>query len=69
MTTKRCVQKFIPKINPYLICNRYSILYQNCKALVDFVSNIFGMTQDERNEVYWGVCELVMDRLEKAGSV
>ena len=69
MTTKRCVQKFIPKINPYLICNRYSILYQNCKALVDIVSNIYGMTQDEWNEVYWVVCEPVKNRLDKAGSV
>lgn len=69
MTTERSTQEFIPKTNPYLICNRYSILYQTCKALVDIVSNIFGMIQDERNEVYWAVCELVKSRLDKAGSV
>lgn len=39
------------------------------KALDDIVFDILGLTQDERNEVYWVVCELVMNRLEKARSV
>jgi hypothetical protein len=41
----------------------------NLKALDDVVFDILGLTQDERNEVYWSVCELVKNRLEKARSV
>lgn len=29
----------------------------------------YGLTEDERNEIYWAVCELVKNRLEKARSV
>jgi hypothetical protein len=39
------------------------------KALDDIVFDILGLTQEERNEVYWSVCELVKNRLEKARSV
>jgi len=39
------------------------------KALDDIVFDILGLTQEERNEVYWAVCELVKNRLEKARSV
>ena len=39
------------------------------KALDDIVFDILGLTEDERNEVYWAVCELVKNRLEKARSV
>ncbi|MGQ3683764.1 MAG: Eco57I restriction-modification methylase domain-containing protein [Candidatus Loosdrechtia sp.] len=39
------------------------------KALDDVVFDIIGLTQDERNEVYWAVCELVKNRLDKARSV
>jgi hypothetical protein len=39
------------------------------KALDDIVFDILGLTEDERNEVYWSVCELVKNRLEKARSV
>jgi len=39
------------------------------KALDDIVFDILGLTEDERNEVYWAVCELVKNRLEKAKSV
>lgn len=39
------------------------------KALDDIVFDILGLTQAERNEVYWSVCELVKNRLEKARSV
>ncbi len=39
------------------------------KALHDIVFDILGLTQEERNEVYWAVCELVKNRLEKARSV
>ena len=39
------------------------------KALDDVVFDILGLTQNERNEVYWSVCELVKNRLEKAKSV
>ena len=39
------------------------------KALDDVVFDILGLTQDERNEVYWAVCELVKNRLDKARSV
>lgn len=39
------------------------------KALDDVVFDILGLTQDERKEVYWSVCELVKHRLEKAKSV
>jgi len=39
------------------------------KALDDIVFDILGLTEDERTEVYWAVCELVKHRLEKARSV
>lgn len=39
------------------------------KALDDIVFDILGLTEDERNEVYLSVCELVKNRLEKARSV
>lgn len=39
------------------------------KALDDVMFDILGLTRDERNEVYWSVCELVKNRLEKARSV
>lgn len=39
------------------------------KALDDIVFGILGLTEEERNEVCWAVCELVKNRLEKARSV
>jgi hypothetical protein len=39
------------------------------KTLDDVVFDILGLTQEERDEVYWAVCELVKNRLEKARSV
>jgi len=39
------------------------------KALDDIVFDILGLTEAERNEVYWAVCELVKNRLEKARSM
>jgi len=39
------------------------------KALDDIVFDVLGLTEEERNEVYWSVCELVKARLEKAKSV
>ena len=39
------------------------------KALDDIVFDVLGLTEDERNELYWAVCELVKNRLEKARSV
>jgi hypothetical protein len=39
------------------------------KALDDIVFDILGLTEDEKTEVYWAVCELVKNRLEKARSV
>lgn len=39
------------------------------KALDNIVFDILGLTPAERNEVYWSVCELVKNRLDKARSV
>jgi hypothetical protein len=39
------------------------------KALDDVVFDALGLTSVERDEVYWAVCELVKNRLEKAKSV
>lgn len=39
------------------------------KALDDLVFDILGLTQSEKDEVYWSICELVKNRLEKARSV
>jgi len=39
------------------------------KALDDIVFDILKFTQEERDEVYWAVCELVKNRLEKARSI
>ncbi len=38
------------------------------KVLDDIIFDILGLTQEERNEVYWSVCELVKNRLDKARS-
>ena len=35
----------------------------------DIIFDTLGLTEDERREVYWAVCELVKNRLEKGGSV
>jgi type I restriction-modification system DNA methylase subunit len=39
------------------------------KALDDVVFDALGLTEAERKEVYWAVCELVQNRLRKAKSV
>jgi len=39
------------------------------KALDDIVFDALGLTAEERKEVYWAVCELVQNRLNKAKSV
>jgi gas vesicle protein len=39
------------------------------KKLDDIIFDILGLTEEERNEVYWSVCELVKNRLDKARSV
>jgi len=38
------------------------------KVLDDLIFDELGLTQEERNEVYWSLAELVKQRLEKAGS-
>ena len=35
----------------------------------DIIFDTLGLTEDERREVYWAVCELVKNRLEKGRSV
>ena len=39
------------------------------RAVDEFIFDAIGLSQDERNEVYWAVGELVQKRLEKAKSV
>jgi hypothetical protein len=39
------------------------------KELDSIVFDELGLTQEERNEVYWSVCELVKNRLQKARSI
>ena len=39
------------------------------RAPDDIILDILGLAQVERDEVYWAVCELVKNRLEKARSV
>lgn len=39
------------------------------KALDDIIFDNLALSEDERKEVYWSVCELVQKRLEKARSV
>jgi hypothetical protein len=39
------------------------------KALDDVVFDALGLTEAERKEVYWAVCQLVQNRLKKARSV
>jgi hypothetical protein len=38
------------------------------KALDDLIFDELGLSQEERNEVYWATAELVKQRLDKAGS-
>ena len=52
-----------------LICKQKPNLLLYRKALDDIVFDILGLTEEERKEVYWAVCELVKSRLEKARSV
>ncbi|BBO15901.1 conserved hypothetical protein [Candidatus Brocadia pituitae] len=57
-------------INPNLLIREQKPNpFPDRKALDDVVFDILGLTQDERNEVYWAVCELVKNRLDKAKSV
>jgi len=51
---------FIPK--PHTRKQKPNLLPDR-KALDDIVFDILGLTEDERNEVYWSVCELVKSRL------
>ncbi len=37
--------------------------------LDNIIFNELGLTQDERKEVYWSVCELVKQRIDKAKSL
>ncbi len=39
------------------------------KALDNIVFDAIGLTEQERKEIYWAVCELVQNRLQKAKSV
>jgi len=39
------------------------------KALDNIVFDALGLTEEERKEVYWSICELVKNRLQKARSV
>ena len=39
------------------------------KKLDDIIFDAISLTAAERKEVYWSVCELVKNRLDKAGSV
>ena len=53
-----------------LICEQKpNFLLSNQNVLDAIIFGIFGLTEDERKEVYWAVCELVKNRLEKARSV
>ena len=38
------------------------------KALYDLIFATLGLTQDERNEAYWSVAELVKQRLDRAAT-
>jgi len=44
-------------------------LRNNSKKIEGNFFDILGLTEDERNEVYRAVCELVKNRVEKARSV
>ena len=61
MQMKQHVQRFVLLLQFLIGSHR--------KALDDIVFDILGLTEDERNEVYWAVCEMVKNRLEKARSV
>ena len=57
---------FIPN---RLTCEQKPNPLPDRKALDDIVFDILSLTEDERQEVYWAVCELVANRLNKARSV
>jgi len=48
--------------------NKNSIPFLPVKPLDDFIFDVLGLTEDERNEVYWSAFELVKNRLYKARS-
>jgi hypothetical protein len=47
----------------------YDIPIPDRKALDGIVFDILGLTEDETNKVYYAVCELVKNQLEKARSL
>jgi hypothetical protein len=51
------------------ICEQKPNPLPDRSALDDLIFDILGLTEDERNEVYWAVCKLVKNRLERARSV
>jgi hypothetical protein len=57
---------FIPN---RLTCEQKPNSLPDGEAPDDIVFDILGLTEDERNEIYWAVCELLKNRLEKAKSV
>jgi hypothetical protein len=54
---------------PVLSASRSLILCQTARPSTILSFDILCLTESERNEVYWAVCELVKNRLEKARSV
>ncbi|MEK7728312.1 MAG: hypothetical protein AAB354_07840 [candidate division KSB1 bacterium] len=58
----------IKKFCEYIEETRKAILLPDRKALDDIIFNELGLTQAERNEVYWSVAELVKQRLDKAAT-
>jgi hypothetical protein len=61
------VQTFSQQPNP--LPDRILRLRSGQEALDDVVFDALGLTEAERKEVYWAVCELVQNRLRKAKSV
>jgi hypothetical protein len=68
LDVKRVINKISSEIGIHLQDNKIAPLPDR-KALDDIIFDAIGLTQAERNEVYWSVCELVQQRLAKAGSV
>jgi len=77
MDIREFVQDFVPQIdspekvyNPNLpISEQKPNPLQDHKALDDVMFDMLGLTEEERREVDWAVCELVKNRLEKERSV
>jgi hypothetical protein len=52
-----------------MVYKLYNLTYEEVKIIYSEIEKIISKQDTEREEIYYGVCELVQNRLNKARSV